>query len=176
MALTLPRLARTSAALATALLTGLLAAPTASAAPAAATSVTTTCTPTCVTATRYATYPDHDRLVFDFTADGLPQVKTWKNTDGRYSVGGSGQTEHLTTPGTSYLFFEFFGAHTFNDAGQPTYTSPTLQQPNLPVLKGIQALGDYEGYVDFGISLGPSSRYNVFTLTQPNRVVVDIYR
>ncbi|MFI1718336.1 hypothetical protein [Streptomyces litmocidini] len=175
MTLTLPRFTRTSTTLVAALLTGLLASPTALAAPAAAASMATTCTPTCVTATRYATYPDHDRLVFDFAADGLPQVTTWRNTDGSYS-GPSGQTQHLTTPGSSYLFFQFFGAHTYSDAGQPTYTSPALQQPNLPVLKGVQLLSDFEGSVDFGISLGPSTRYNVFTLTQPNRVVVDIYR
>jgi hypothetical protein len=33
----------------------------------------------------------------------------------------------------------------------------------------------YEGYVEFGLSLGPYSRYQISYLPSPNREIVDIY-
>ena len=81
----------------------------------------------------------------------------------------------LDIPGQSYLFLTLTMADTYDDAGQPTFTSPHTQPVSLPSLKGIEMDYAFEGCVEFGLSLGSYSHYAVSCLTGPNRVVVDLY-
>ena len=88
---------------------------------------------------------------------------------GAYS-GASGLTEYVTVKGTSYLFIMLEPSSTASGA----VLTKTL---NLPTIKGVQPTYYHAARTGFGISLGPSARYNVFTLTAPDRVVVvDVYR
>ncbi|MER7001303.1 hypothetical protein [Streptomyces sp. NPDC000410] len=167
---------RLAAPLAVTALVSALASPAATAAtpaPAGTATATATCPDTCILGTRAATHTGYDRLVFDLTAG--TQVRTSTNTTGEY-VPMSGQTEYLEIPGTSYLFITMEPGHLYDDAGNLTFKSPLTQALNLPTLKGVQLTSLHAATVEFGLSLGPSTRYNVFTLTQPDRVVVDIYR
>ncbi|MCX4981478.1 hypothetical protein [Streptomyces sp. NBC_00572] len=168
--------ARIASPLAALALASVFALPQASAATsvgAGSASVTATCSDVCVLGTRAATHTGYDRLVFDLSAS--PQVTTWTNTTGEY-VPNSGKTEYLEIKGTSYLFLTMERAHLYDDAGNLAFTSPALQALNLPSVKGVQLLGEFEGRVEFGITLGPSTSHQVFKLTQPNRLVVDVYR
>ncbi|MFE6462226.1 hypothetical protein ACFVP0_32825 [Streptomyces cinereoruber] len=141
------------------------------------TSAIATCTHTCLLGTRAATHTGYDRLVFDLTSS--TQVTTETNTTGAFTP-WSGKQEFLQVRGTSYLFITLEDADVYGDAGNLTYTSPAMQSFSLPSLKGVQLLQAYdnrfEKRVQFGITLGPSTGYQVFQLTQPNRLVVDIYR
>ncbi|MFI8769229.1 hypothetical protein ACIGN6_30585 [Streptomyces sp. NPDC053792] len=168
-------LGRFVAPAATVLLTTLAAAPTASAAPAATAEV---CEDICVDGVRAATHTGYDRVVFDLGAGPLPTVEARQSTSPGYDTPG-GEPRTLTTTGSSYLFLSLKGA----EPGDFTATNPSLEAFNLPTVKATQYIystGNILGFtaaMDFGITLdGPVSRYNVFTLTQPNRVVVDIYR
>ncbi|GHG04874.1 hypothetical protein ACFFSH_36870 [Streptomyces filamentosus] len=171
---------RIAAPLAAAAVASLLALPAASAATpveAGAANVTAICTHTCVLGTRAATHTGYDRLVFDLTSS--TQVTTETNTTGAYTP-WSGKQELLQIKGTSYLFITMEDTDVYDDAGNLTFTSPTLQSFNLPALKGVQLLPAFDNRFDkrvqFGITLGSSTGYQVFQLTQPNRLVVDIYR
>jgi len=164
------RAAVTAAAAASIALVGLLPA-TASAASAATTS---TCTPICVLDTRTGAHPDYDRLVFDLSAGTLPTVQATPSTTGVFYP-PSDQGVHLEIPGKSYLFIDLTMANTYDDAGHPTYTSPTPQTVSLPSLKGVQLDYAFEGEVQFGLSLASYSHYQVSHLTGPNRVIVDLY-
>ncbi len=89
---------------------------------------------------------------------------------------GSGQDQALQIRGTSYLIVTLSGAHMYDDNGALTYPGPYLRRLNLPVLKGVEFLGEYEGRLTFGLTLDTSSRQATFNLTAPNRVVFDLYR
>ncbi|MFH8259366.1 AMIN-like domain-containing (lipo)protein [Streptomyces roseolus] len=121
----------------------------------------------CVTGIRAATHPDYDRLVFDLTG-GTSVVRTYTNTTGDFTP-MSGETKYLTVRGTSYLYLTM----------EPLHLASGLdvnKALNLPTIKGVQLTSFHAARAEFGISLGPSTRYNVFELTQPNRLVVDVYR
>ncbi|MFJ4866640.1 hypothetical protein [Streptomyces sp. NPDC088748] len=163
---------RPRALLAATLLTGAALAGTSAHATAAA----STCTPICVLDARTGSHSGFDRLVLDFSSGTLPgTVTATASPDGSYST-PSGSTEKIETAGQSYLVLDVSTAHAHNDSGTVTYTAPRVKSVNLPSLKGVQLLSDFEGHVQFGLSLGSISRYRTFTLTNPNRVVVDIYR
>ncbi|MCX4981485.1 hypothetical protein [Streptomyces sp. NBC_00572] len=163
---------------AAALLATLVAAPTASAAPARATA--SVCDPICVTGVRAATHTGYDRVVFDLGTGPLPTVTATQSTSGDFMT-PFGEPRTIKTPGSSYLFVAFSPAN----IGDPLHSGPAVTPFGLPTVKAVQSL--YEEQLDspidspvashLGITLdGPVSRYNVFTLTQPNRVVIDIYR
>ncbi|MFJ3768367.1 hypothetical protein ACIPQJ_18525 [Streptomyces sp. NPDC090082] len=160
--------ARIAGPLAAALVTTLVA-PAASAATPTETATTVNCygNDPCLTGIRAATHPDHDRLVFDLTSStGVYSTST--NTTGEFT-GASGKTEYLTVKGTSYLLITL----------EPVYpaSGAVLTKPlNLPTIKGVEQTYFHAARTGFGISLGPSTRYNIFELTQPNRLVVDVYR
>ncbi|MGW0120491.1 AMIN-like domain-containing (lipo)protein [Streptomyces sp. NPDC003327] len=163
------RWTRIAVPLAAAALTTLLAAPAATAAPTTdtGTSALTCYDHPCITGIRAATHADYDRLVFDLTA-GTAVTNTYTNTTGAY-MPMSGQTEYLDVKGDSYLFVTMDPVHlasglTFNKSF------------GLPTVKAVQLTNFHAARGEFGISLGPSTSYRVFTLTAPNRVVVDVYR
>lgn len=121
----------------------------------------------CVTGIRAATHPDFDRLVFDLTAGTLVS-NTYTNTTGEF-VPMDGQTHYLDVKGTSYLYLTMDPVHLGSGA--------VLNQAfALPAIKGVQLTNFHAARAQFGISLGSSTGYKVFKLTQPDRVVVDVYR
>ncbi|OAR24110.1 hypothetical protein A8W25_16780 [Streptomyces sp. ERV7] len=90
-------------------------------------------------------------------------------------VGASGESKHVQIPGKSYLYLDIQPAHTVDDRGTPTFTGPPSQSFALPSLTGVELMGEWEGHLTAALSLGDYSRYRVFTLTSPNRLVIDVY-
>ena len=48
------------------------------------------------------------------------------------------------------------------------------QTPRFPELRELAGAGDFEGVVSFGLGLTSASGFRVFTLTNPDRLVVDL--
>jgi hypothetical protein len=48
------------------------------------------------------------------------------------------------------------------------------QTPRFPELRELAGAGDFEGVVSFGLGLTAASGFRVFTLTNPDRLVVDV--
>ncbi|MGW8888373.1 AMIN-like domain-containing (lipo)protein [Streptomyces sp. NPDC055749] len=133
------------------------------------------CSWPCILGARIGAHPDFDRVVLDVSEEGLSIIDHRVSTDNSYGT-PSGKDGYLQTPGKNFLFLDLTQAHSYDDSGQLRYTSPLLQQVSLPSLKGVEVtLLEFEGHVQFGLSLGDYSRYQVFTLKSPNRIVVDIY-
>ncbi|MFD7169910.1 AMIN-like domain-containing (lipo)protein [Streptomyces violascens] len=129
----------------------------------------------CILDARTGGHPDYDRLVFDLTDHVTPPtVQAQVSADGSYMPGASGETRHLAITGQSYLLLDVYPAQA-RFSGPDAYTTPTVQPVSLPSLKAVQMTGDYEGHIGFGLSLGDYTRYQVSTLTAPNRIVVDLY-
>jgi len=138
-------------------------------APVAASSTSTATTKGYLTAIRVAEHPAFDRVVFQF-AGGVPGYKV------SYVAGvtkdGSGQPAPL--PGQAYLHIVFNPASQFRLNGTPAYTGPSTLTPLLPALLQVSNAGDFEGYLSFGVGLSGRTGFRAFTLTGPNRVVIDI--
>jgi hypothetical protein len=128
-----------------------------------------------LTAIRVARHPGYDRVVFQF-AGGVPGY-TVSYVPG-VTADPSGRPVPL--PGRAYLQVVFHLASEVrqNPSGKPlttrTYTGPGTITPLLPTLLQVSSAGDFEGYLRFGIGLSGRAGLHVFTLTGPDRVVIDV--
>ena len=77
--------------------------------------------------------------------------------------------------GQSYLRVVFHGTSAVCPKPlHQTYTGPTVLTPYYPELLTVSAAGDFEGVLSFGIGLAAQGGYHVFTLTSPDRLVIDV--
>jgi hypothetical protein len=77
--------------------------------------------------------------------------------------------------GQSFLWVVFRGASAVcGPTVTKTYPGPSTLTPFYPELLVVSAAGDFEGYLSFGIGLAARGGYRVFTLTEPDRVVIDV--
>jgi hypothetical protein len=96
--------------------------------------------------------------------------------DDSYPGGEEGQVRHFGIQGSSYLRLRFHDMTSFDvGTGQSVHTTANPLATGLPSATGVQLYDDFEGYTSFAVTLGAYSHYNVFTLTAPDRVVVDVY-
>lgn len=119
---------------------------------------------------RVGAHPDYDRIVFDLTA--LPATE-----NARYVA----QLVHdpsgapVSLPGNAFLQVTMTGTAAHDDNGNLTYPGPdTFTTPQLTNVRAVALIGDFEGYVNVGLGLRHSAGIHVFTLTGPNRLVVDV--
>ncbi|MGW4702489.1 AMIN-like domain-containing (lipo)protein [Streptomyces sp. NPDC004285] len=171
------RLLALGGALASALLAGPV--PTASAATTgapAAVSAAPECASACFLAVRTGAHPDYDRVVVDLGGSALPTVLDASvGTSGIYTDNAEGEPRRVPLDGASYLTLQLMGVNNSTTTGQNSFTGPAVQQLALPSVKGYALAGGHEGYFRFGLALGAHSSYRVFTLTSPNRLVIDVY-
>ena len=116
---------------------------------------------------RAAHHPTYDRIVFDFV-NGLPA-----GHDVRYVpeliADGSGLPIPLMARAILQVRFEPAQAHENGTATAPDRVAFAL--PNI--ITAVRA-GDFEGVTTYGVGLAQEQPFNVFTLTDPDRVVIDI--
>jgi len=123
-----------------------------------------------LTAVRVGEYASYDRVVFQFSG-GLPAV----TADRVAAVYTDPKGTPVALAGQSYLHVVFRGASgVCPQPMQRTWTGPSVLTPYYPQLLMVSAAGDFEGYLSFGIGLAAPGSYHIFTLTGPDRVVIDI--
>jgi hypothetical protein len=135
-----------------------VAAPSASAAPVVPTLVG-------IRAAHHATY---DRIVFDFR-DGLPA-----SHQVGYVPELIGDASGLPVPiaGRAILQISFQQANAHDEAG--TATAPDRVAFALPNIMTAVQSGDFEAVTTYGIGLAQREPFTVFSLTGPDRVVIDV--
>ncbi|GAB3710765.1 hypothetical protein GCM10027598_16430 [Amycolatopsis oliviviridis] len=162
MTLTLRR-ALGALAATTLMLTGAIAA----AAPA---SVAAQVIPT-MTGIRTGQNPGFDRVVLDLTVGSAPAVR-YDLVD-ELIADGSGEIVWLT--GEYFIAVTATPAAAHDDAGNPTYPGPQkFRTRNLLNVMAVAVTGDYEGTLSIGLGVRSRTPVTVFTLTSPNRVVIDV--
>jgi len=123
-----------------------------------------------LTAVKVGEHADYDRVAFQFSG-GLPAV----TVDRVAAVYTDPKGTSVALPGQSYLHVVFRGASgVCPQPVQRTWTGPSVLTPYYPQLLVVSAAGDFEGYLSFGIGLAAQGSYHVFTLTGPDRVVIDV--
>lgn len=126
-----------------------------------------------LTGIRTGVHPTFDRIVLDLTAGHRPQV-TSRFTD-ELRRDGSGEIEWLT--GCAFAEVVVHGAQAHDAAGNPTYRGPQkFRTRNLTNVMAVAITGDFEATLSIGVGMGKRTWVDVFTLTGPNRVVIDVGR
>ena len=111
--------------------------------------------------------PRYDRVVFEFRGP-VPQIDPHPGYVKQLIGDGSG----LPVPIKGKAIFEMTmrPAQAHNTAGA---TASTRIYGRLRNVQQIKKVGDFEAVLTYGIGLRHTSKFRVFTLTHPSRVVVD---
>ena len=118
---------------------------------------------------RFGVHPGYTRIVLDVQGK-LPGVKVTRVARLVYDASGKPVPLH----GAYYLRITLTPAVEHNTKGVSVYHGPKLTALRLPHLKGFALIGDFEGVVSFGAALSDRGPIHVFTLTGPNRIVIDV--
>ena len=121
---------------------------------------------------RTGLHPGFNRVVLDMS--GLPAEFRLREVT---SVSNCGSGNPVDMPGSSEILeVVLIGAAAHDDNGNPTYTGPrNFTPPNLNNVRRIALTCDFEATLGIAVGYGnPNSWHRVFTLTNPNRVVIDI--
>ncbi len=128
--------------------------------------------PVVLRAVRLASHPGFDRVVFEFEGGNLPGYKI-EYVDRPVRQCGSGDVVRVA--GDGWLSVRLTPAQAHTEAGKPTVTERN-KRPNLPVLKEMKIICDFEADVEWILGLASPNRYRVLELNGPTRLVVDIKR
>ena len=118
---------------------------------------------------RFGVHPGYTRIVLDVHGK-LPGVKVTRVAKLVYDASGKPVPLH----GAYYLRITLTPAVEHNAKGASVYHGPKLTTLRLPHVKGFALIGDFEGVVSFGAALSDRGPIHVFTLTSPNRIVIDV--
>lgn len=116
---------------------------------------------------RAAHHPGFDRIVLDFRG-GLPSGVRVRYVD-RLRADGSGRPVRVA--GRAVLEVRLEPAKAHNRKGQ---TAPRRKAFALPNVMTAVRAGDFEAVTTYGIGLAKRTRFDVFTLRNPARVVIDV--
>lgn len=118
---------------------------------------------------RASHHPGFDRVVFQFRG-GLPAGHRARYV-ARLVGGGSGNT--VPVAGRAILQVRLAAARAHDDSGAPTVARRlAFALPNA--MTAVQS-DDFEGVVTYGLGLAKRTSFQVTTLHQPARVVVDVH-
>ncbi|MFC5908098.1 AMIN-like domain-containing (lipo)protein [Streptacidiphilus monticola] len=118
---------------------------------------------------RFGVHPGYDRIVLDIKGP-LPRVSVIRVDQVRYDPSG----KPVPLRGSFFLRIRLAPAAAHDSAGHNVYRGPRLVALNLPHLRGFALAGDFEGVVGFGVGVRDHGAVHVFTLQNPNRVVMDV--
>jgi len=68
-------------------------------------------------------------------------------------------------------------AQAHDDSGHPSYSGPQkFRTRDLTNVMAVAITGDYEGVLSAGVGMRKQTWLNVFTVSNPTRVVIDVGR
>jgi hypothetical protein len=120
-----------------------------------------------VDAVRIGAHTGYDRVVIEFQNGQAASIKLQPQAGTSFTRDGIGDTVQLA--GNDGLLVSMFSA----DA-HTAYSGPTDIKTGFTGLLEVRKVGDFEGYVHWGLGLTKPACYNAFILTNPTRLVIDI--
>jgi hypothetical protein len=124
-----------------------------------------------LTAIRTGLNTGFDRVVLDLSSGPSPSV-SYQLVD-ELIADGSGEVVWLT--GEFFINVVVTPAAAHDAAGNPTYPGPQkFRTRNLHNVMAVAVTGDFEAHLSIGLGVRSRTAVNVFTLTGPNRVVIDV--
>jgi hypothetical protein len=119
---------------------------------------------------RTARHDGFDRVVFEFEGNNIPGYHV-EYVDRPVRQCGSG--EPVPVAGDAWLLVRTTPANAHTEAGQPTIKERE-RNLDLPNLKEIELICDFEAEVSWVLGLASPNRYRVLELSNPPRLVVDV--
>ena len=126
--------------------------------------------PALLRAVRTGKHESFDRVVFEFEGNASPGYRI-EYVD--KPVRDCGQGAVVPISGDAFLMIRLQPANAHTDAGVATVQN-RQQNPNLPILKELKLICDFEADVQWIVGLSAPNSYRVLELTNPARLVVDI--
>ena len=119
---------------------------------------------------RVGQHPTYDRVVVDFRGK-------LAGYDVRYvkALYYDGTGDEVPLKGARFIQIRITPAVAHDAAGHSVYVGPTLQQYQMPMLRGAAFIGDFEGDVTFGLALSHLDTFRVLEVTDPSRLVIDVH-
>ena len=118
-----------------------------------------------LTNVRTAAQPGYDRVVFDFAGPAAASFAEYVPASALVAPSG-----RLVVPnGRYYLRVRFTDALT-------RASTPLRRTPSLAEVRDIRQVESFEAVVIYAIGVNARNGFRIFTLTNPNRVVVDVDR
>jgi hypothetical protein len=115
---------------------------------------------------RVAHHDGYDRLVIGFpTANAMPQYQLTQQATAHFVRDASGQPVDLS--GSSGIRLLIRNADIVSGA-------PSDVKPNLPAIREVAQIGDFERVVSYGVGLATPACFRVLELTGPTRLVIDV--
>ena len=108
-----------------------------------------------------------DRVVFRFSSH-VPGY----NVNYVPQVAGDPSDEPIPLEGNAFIYVAMHSVASGQVGASPA--PQDRQTPHFPQLREIVGAGDFEGVVSYGLGLSSASGFRVFTLTNPDRLVVDV--
>jgi hypothetical protein len=106
-----------------------------------------------------------DRVVFEFAAGTSPYSVRYV---AQVLHDGSGRPIRLA--GRAFLHVVFTRAR----IDRPAASSELVLTPLFPALRQVKEAGNFEGVASFGLGLRRKTRFRVYRLAAPARVVIDV--
>jgi len=125
-----------------------------------------------VTDVRVGTHDGYDRIVFQFRG-GIPEFDIASATP-PFTADPSGQP--LTVNGSAFLSITLHGGTKQTDSGASSYSGPRNFAVDFPTLLTLVEGGDFEAVSTWYVGLSDMSCLRVSTLTEPDRLVIDLQR
>ena len=119
---------------------------------------------------RAATHDKFDRIVFEFAASAVPGYRIEYASK---PVQSCGSGDPVSVAGSKSLLIQMTPAQAHSEAGAATVTD-RARTLNLPLLKEMKLICDFEADVQWVVGLSESKPYRVLELTNPARLVVDV--
>ncbi|HEX3335828.1 MAG TPA: hypothetical protein VHS54_05155 [Jatrophihabitans sp.] len=120
-----------------------------------------------ITDVRVGRHASFDRFVVVFSTLRLPHYTITPKSNSTFTRDPSGAPVHLL--GNAGLKLVMHSV-----TGRGTYFGPADYRTGFPQLREARLLGDFEGYVTWGLGLAHQSCKRVFKLTSPTRLVIDV--
>ncbi len=119
-----------------------------------------------VTALRIAHHDGYDRLVIGFaTSNTIPQYQLTQQATSHFMRDASGQP--VTLDGSAGLRVVLRNA-------EITPGVPTDLKPELPAIREVAQIGNFERVVSYGVGLATAACVRVLELSGPTRLVIDV--
>jgi hypothetical protein len=115
---------------------------------------------------RVAHHDGYDRLVIGFpTANAMPQYQLNQQTTAHFVRDASGQP--VTLQGNAGIHLVLRNADLVTGA-------PNDLRPNLPEIREVEQIGNFERVVSYGVGLATPACFRVLELSGPTRLVIDV--
>lgn len=119
-----------------------------------------------ITDIRFAHHDGYDRLVFGFaTSTAVPQYELHRQATSTFTRDASGQ--QVTLEGSA-------GIRTVLRGSDITPGLPSDFKPELPEIREVANIGDFERVVSYGVGLTDQACFRAFELSGPSRLVIDV--